>query len=329
MLPDCVPPNSLPLASTSTAEGVGFVALLQAPSITSYLSLGAGRATQGTSDPHAVPAIVPRKPCGPSTLPLLTSALIRRDFRSDITKHLRLFAGQARIEFERDERCGASSPDATVVCRTSLTRGSGPASIHGVREADWNASAIRRAGRDAKEHFRGFTVGVIGLAAVSAAIIPDSRASLVARVAPGLAAIAVLATAVFLVALLVAPYRQRNAARRHITRLEQQTSDARSRDRIIRNLEALRRDFLKNEPWLNSSSSNAVAHRSLVDALVSRLEDAEDELQAISPDMAGEFGDLARILAHNTDGRRTTIAQLQAEGKRLFDRAIDRLATRS
>jgi hypothetical protein len=81
-------------------------------------------------------------------------------------RYLYLFAGQARFEFDRDECDGAPSRPAMVVPTPPHAR-KRPASIHGVREADWNASAIRQAGLDAKEHFRGFVVGVIGLARVS------------------------------------------------------------------------------------------------------------------------------------------------------------------
>lgn len=166
-----------------------------------------------------------------------------------------------------------------------------------------------------------------GVGIVAALLAPGTDASPIARVAAGLVVAVIVMAFALVYSIMVAPFRQRDAARRHVTELETKISKADDRDRVIRRLEALRREFLKNEPGFNARLSPATVPRSMTDALVRCLVEAQEELQAISSQSAGEFDDLAKILLENADARRSAVSQLQAEGKRLFDRAIDRLAT--
>lgn len=177
---------------------------------------------------------------------------------------------------------------------------------------------------DTRHHFKGILVGVLSPAVLASLIVPEPNASMYIRVGTAIAFAVSLILLVFLVALAVAPVRQRNAADRRVVELESQKTAEEDRDGLVRQLVALRRDFLKNSPGLNDPVSSRAVPQSIIDALVARLVDAQSLVQPVSSEFAGEFGDLAQILDEQHGISRQAVAALQRDGKLIFDRAISR-----
>ena len=103
---------------------------------------------------------------------------------------------------------------------------------------------------------------------------------------------------------------------------------SKTRDKVIRNLEAIRRSFLASQVWLNHPGNTRLVPQVIHDRLIRQLEDAQDEYRKISKDSAATFTDLADVMTVDDDWRPSRVAAYQAEGVRRFDNALTRLATR-